>query len=444
MRHFETKLTIALLVFVLTIGVVWEPVGFAKLPKAVAKSKSNQSPALNPGKAVVQDCLLQEGRFAKALSVADSALTFPYYINFNCPRADVNRAVVVIHGTDRNADGYFNDIRQMIPELPVPDNNPSQPAGGSLNINISSDQDEEPIETVLNSFSSSIFPGAVLSSKNFLDGQQNSVRKMPVAGQVAAGSTVIVAPRILVCASDGSPCDIEVNPEQPTYFYWPDNTGWKSGQLSSLVPVNAGYGPRKSPFELLDALLLDLRDRYPNLKYLTVVGHSAGGQFVQRYAATSHSILSLQSLGVDVHFVVANPSSYLYLEPMRWSEGAWQIPETPGCSYNTYRYGLEGLDSTLNQYIAASGVDFIRAMYPMRKVVYLLGENDTGFDANLDDSCSANWQGANRRERGEIYFDFIQTHYPNHNHEISIVPGVGHNHAVMLNSPLGRAKILWW
>lgn len=439
------KSSVSLLVFVFTIGMALVPNGFAKLPISVTKSKSIPSSAFNSAKTVSRDCALQEGRFAKALSIADSALRLPYYINFNCPSVDVNRAVVVIHGTDRNADDYFNDIREMIPELTVSGNSPSQLPGETVAANnTNAGENMEPAEPILNSFSNILSPGLFLNSGKISDGQQNSVHNTPVAGQVAAGSTVIVAPRILVCETDGSPCDAEVNPEQSTYFYWSNNTGWKSGQLSASAPTNAGYGAQKSPFELLDALLLDLRDRYPNLKYVTVVGHSAGGQFVQRYAATSHSVLSLQSLGVDVHFVVANPSSYVYLEPLRWSEGGWQIPETPGCAYDTYRYGLEGLDSTLNQYIAASGIDFIRAMYPMRKVVYLLGEDDTGFDNNLDDSCSANWQGANRRERGEIYFDFIQTHYPNHNHEIAIVPGVGHDHADMLTSPLGRMKILWW
>ena len=91
-------------------------------------------------------------------------------------------------------------------------------------------------------------------------------------------------------------------------MYW--SSSWKEGSKSS-DPQHV------SSYEVLDRLVEMFHG-------VAIVGHSAGAQFGTR----------LQGLT----FIVANPSSYLYLDRTRPVSGA--------CSgFNNYRYGLDHLNS---------------------------------------------------------------------------------------------------
>ena len=81
--------------------------------------------------------------------------------------------------------------------------------------------------------------------------------------------------------------------------------GWKQGDGSKTSPP-------VSSFAALDRLIAGIvrSHRFPGLRHIVVAGHSAGGQFVERYAASTRL-----SVRVPVRYVVANPSSYLYLTP---------------------------------------------------------------------------------------------------------------------------------
>lgn len=52
------------------------------------------------------------------------------------------------------------------------------------------------------------------------------------------------------------------------------------------------------------------RTTYPNLRKILIVGFSAGGQFVQRYALGGMGASNLVS-AVDVAYFVLSPSSYV-------------------------------------------------------------------------------------------------------------------------------------
>ena len=96
--------------------------------------------------------------------------------------------------------------------------------------------------------------------------------------------------------------------------------GWKDGSLSEIRRDDS-TDQRVSSFAVLDALLETLSDRkhWPALDLVVLAGHSAGGQFVQRYAvASAPTVLSHQ--GIHTRFVVANPSSYLYFDARRPTE----------------------------------------------------------------------------------------------------------------------------
>ena len=178
-------------------------------------------------------------------------------------------------------------------------------------------------------------------------------------------------------------------------MYW--SSGWKEGNKSSDPQ-------RVSSYEVLDRMVEMFHG-------VAIVGHSAGGQFVTRYAAGTR----LQGLT----FIVANPSSYLYLDRTRPVSGA--------CSgFNNYRYGLDHLNSYMRAGISPD--------YPNRNVIYLLGSLDTKADSYLDTSCAANLEGSNRFDRGGKFYSHLATHFGRPVHRKVIVYGVGHDPARMLNA----------
>jgi pimeloyl-ACP methyl ester carboxylesterase len=230
------------------------------------------------------------------------------------------------------------------------------------------------------------------------------------------GRTLVIAPQFH--AVDGTCKD---KPEAGEVIFacrgWSDGVATKEASLSS--------------FEALDRVLRMVanKDLFPSLKEIVIAGHSAGGQFVQRYAATNRID---GTVIVPLRYVVANPSSYLYLE-------SWRPVDNPGAScpqFNRYKYGLDGLTG----YEAETGVAAIKANYPRRAVTYLLGELDTTPEHSMDTTCPAMAQGPNRRQRGMTYFERLNQTFHS-SHKILSVPGCGHSGGCMYRSANGRLAV---
>src|SRR5579871_1479335 len=143
----------------------------------------------------------------------------------------VRRALIMVHGTNRNADHYF--------------------------------------ETAL--------------ATAFLAG--------------ALDDTVVIAPHMI------QPGD---TPE-PNEIVW--ESSWRTGG-------QARSNPALSSFDFVDEILRKLAKKavFPNMKAIVVAGHSAGGQFANRYEETN---VVHDTLGVPVSYVVANPSSYAWPDATR-------------------------------------------------------------------------------------------------------------------------------
>ncbi len=234
--------------------------------------------------------------------------------------------------------------------------------------------------------------------------------------------TVVVSPHFQT-RSDGPA------PDEP---YW-TSSGWKRGNPSEPE----GPSPRVSSYEALDRLLETLADRsrFPALARIVVTGHSAGGQVVHRYAATSRVEQMLS--GVSVRYVVANPSTYLYLGSERSVGDGWRVPAPDVCpDYNDWHYGLDHR----NDYAAALAADSIRSQLVRRDVVILLGDADRGTHL-LDQSCGANLQGPYRYARGLTLVDFMNAFYPGNHHRLSVVEGVGHSSRDMYTSQVGKGAL---
>jgi pimeloyl-ACP methyl ester carboxylesterase len=296
-------------------------------------------------------------------------LTLPVYRSFalDTPNRAIDRAVVVLHGSSRNAHKYFPRMTRVAAE----------------------------------------------------DGLENR--------------TLIVAPRFRL-ADDDRP---EGN--RGNVVYWDKNKEWKRGDLSSgALPARIGS------FAAMDALLraLGRRRLFPNLAKLTVIGHSGGGQFMQRYVVGQPPLPELS--GVKVRYIVTNPARYMYLNEFRPApvfDGNFAIPATAACPrYNEYEYGLDAP----NAYMAAADKAAMINRARERDVVLLLGEADNDpRHKGLTRNCRANYQGRDRLERGRLYKAHLDRFFAPHNTRVVIVPGVGHSSARMFKSTQGRRAIFF-
>jgi pimeloyl-ACP methyl ester carboxylesterase len=239
--------------------------------------------------------------------------------------------------------------------------------------------------------------------------------------------TLVIAPHFITTE----------DPEAETSdrIYW-STGGWKEGANSRDVPHPRPW--RMSSFAVVDDLVSTVQTLFPGLEATVIAGHSAGGQFANRYAAGTR-------VAGHARFVVANPSSYLYLDARRWSGKRFVVPSTkqigacPG--YDTYKYGMAGL----NVYMGSVGADLLRSQYGSRRVTYLLGELDNDpSDPSLDTNCAAGWQGKHRLERGQRFVDSLGKVYGRTvygQHVLTTVPEAGHGVRAMFTSPQGRASL---
>ena len=245
---------------------------------------------------------------------------------------------------------------------------------------------------------------------------------------VAAG----VASEVLVVAPGFR---MQEDKPQPNELYWDQEDWWKSGG-----PSTTALSPQVSSYEVMDRIVAALADRarFPNLRTIVVTGHSAGGQYVQRYAVGTQADRALA--GVQLKFVVANPSSYVYLNDQRprpFANEFWVPPQQPEpcAGYDTYKYGLAGRSG----YMARLGAPALAAQYRARDVTYLLGASDA--DANddgLDKRCGGMLQGRFRLERGINYKAHMDRFFAPHNHRVVLVPLIGHEGDRMYKSVEGQ------
>ncbi|BEU27437.1 alpha/beta hydrolase [Paraburkholderia sp. 22B1P] len=258
----------------------------------------------------------------------------------------------------------------------------------------------------------------------FATGQQ----VLAAAGADATRS-MIVAPQFLTTR------DLRAFQMPASTLAWSE-AGWKEG-APARRPASI------SSFTALDALLehFDDRRRYPALSMVTVIGHSAGAQVVQRYAVAGRAEETLARDGIRVRYVVANPSSYLYFDDARpVSRGVFQHVDTQACPRAVeWKYGLVDPPA----YVAAQDATDIEARYAKRDVVYLLGMDDVDPRTHfIDRSCAAMAQGPFRLARGLGYFDYLQSRYPvGLTQRVVEVPGVGHDARRMLTSDCGMAVL---
>jgi hypothetical protein len=236
--------------------------------------------------------------------------------------------------------------------------------------------------------------------------------------------------------------DLEDHKHDSSHLFWVKNN-WRIGD-ESVSSEKRTMAEAFSSFSLVDSLIARACNKklFPKLKKITIIGHSAGGQFVSRYVGMTSLPNTLSAY--TFNFIVMNPSTYLYLDdrrPVKTETGLTFIkPDTSGCpSFNDYPRGMD----KLNPYASKVGVDKINQQFLKRDITYILGEKDVNMnDSSLDKTCEGNMQGRFRLERGQFYYEYIQLYSPKKKiHQIAVVPDVAHDGDKMVNSKAARLHL---
>jgi hypothetical protein len=253
--------------------------------------------------------------------------------------------------------------------------------------------------------------------------------------------TLIIGPQLMTAS------DAQQMPMYPTDIFWQSSSDRYWGALSASTDQHPRPA-RITMFDIMDRMLADLTKpgHFPNLQTIVIAGHSGGGQFTNRYAVASTFETPEIRQRVRIRYIVANPSTYVYLTGERFvadSTDRFAMPapeQVAACpNYDRYGTGLQNLERY--PYLLNIGIEQMRRQYGEREVVYLMGEADNDPNASaLARGCNAMMQGAHRLERGMIYFNKMQHLYGpgiTQRHSLVTVPGVAHNAGRMWASDQG-------
>jgi pimeloyl-ACP methyl ester carboxylesterase len=276
-----------------------------------------------------------------------------------------------------------------------------------------------------------------------------------VAGGFLAGrlaDTIIVAPRFAsnsnVPGNEAGGCRDSLAADEANWICDPQRPDtWRSGgpEVGSDTATS---------FDFLDTLVARLADRslFPNIKAIVVAGHSAGGRLVVRYAMASTKAVPA---GIALSYIVANPSSYAYLDEVRpaariasaptVSVGPMPAPaaqaqvskddfgpfaDAGNCTrYNDWPYGLEHRLG----YAALIDADQLVQQFTHRSVTYLLGDADVFASGVFDASCPAMAQGTSRLGRGLAFSRYMHDRF-SAPHTTIVVPYCSHSARCMFTA----------
>jgi pimeloyl-ACP methyl ester carboxylesterase len=244
----------------------------------------------------------------------------------------------------------------------------------------------------------------------------------------ALEDTIVIAPRFASnsaagrAGTGGGGCQDALAQHEVN---WPcGGDSWRSGGIAT-------NNDKLTSYDLADEILLKLAQKsvFPNLKAIVVAGHSAGGQFVTRYEMANKVH---EKLGVAITYIVANPSSYAYLDAARPNAEVkfGRFGDSRNCTtFDQWPYGLQNRTG----YTARLSDDELKKQLVSRPVTYLLGELDILPLGGFDSSCPAMAQGTTRLARGQAFATYVNTKY-DAQHKSKVVSLCGHNARCMFTA----------
>ncbi|PWN43141.1 hypothetical protein IE81DRAFT_289026, partial [Ceraceosorus guamensis] len=202
---------------------------------------------------------------------------------------------------------------------------------------------------------------------------------------VTNGSVVIVSPAWL------NEVDQQAGSVQGNELYW-NGSAWEYGGNSVGPKLNHSL----STFEVLDYFLDSFFDtaQWPALSSVTLVGHSMGGQMVQRYA----TLKKQKQYDDNVYYFIGDPGSYTWLSKDRPYPNA-----TCDAQAQQYHYGLYGNQTKVIKYArkdVVANTTYIVQRFLSRKIHMAYGLLDNGAG---DTHCQAREQGGNHLDRGSQF-----------------------------------------
>jgi pimeloyl-ACP methyl ester carboxylesterase len=274
----------------------------------------------------------------------------------------------------------------------------------------------------------------------------------------ALNNTVIVSPRF---ASNSKAPGNEIGDCRDALA--PDEANWicETQRADSWRSGGGEVGNDKlTSFDFMDEIVRRLarKDVFPNLTGIVVAGHSAGGQFVIRYEMSNQVH---DSVGVQISYVVSNPSAYTYVDNVRPTSTAWPttiaaaapgfIPpalavpppafvpyaDAKNCAgFDNWPYGLKSRIG----YASRLPDDQLKKQLAARPVTYLLGEADILPFGVFDTSCPAIAQGPTRLARGLAFSRYVKERQ-GANHSTVVVPFCSHSARCMFTSDVALPLI---
>ena len=241
--------------------------------------------------------------------------------------------------------------------------------------------------------------------------------------------TLVVAPQFL------APEDIAAHHLPDTTLRW-DREQWSDGD-PALAPAPL------SAFDGFDAVLARLTDRttFPNLAQIVLAGFSAGGQFVQRYAAVGKG-----EDAIPLRYIVGSPGTYAYFGDERPlpDGGFGPFPGAADCpDSNRWKYGYAGGLPPYVHGVVGQGIPALERRYVARDIVYLAGGDDT--DPNhrlLNKTCAGEAQGPTRLARMQAFVaDLKHRDGAAFTQPVHVVDGAAHQEAKVFGSACGRAAL---
>jgi len=193
------------------------------------------------------------------------------------------------------------------------------------------------------------------------------------------------------------------------------NSTWLSAYWNTYRWVaggNASPEPSKytTSFDILDAIVSTLATakssgRFPNLSRVTLNGFSAGAQVLSRWAFFSSYANGAVDTGLTIRTIVADGSSYLYLDQKRPAEecrvetdtgtqhtcDSFAVPNVTACpTYDNFKYGLNLSNVGYNLYLDSFQAD---PDLIANATTAFLNSTEVRFIFGNEDVCNCNTEG---------------------------------------------------